>query len=91
MKKTLNRPELSENVIVSTPEVNKMELNKNGTLIMACDGVFDKLSNDQVAKHCIQSKVLDGRSSQQVAEDICKLALEHKTKDNVSVLVVFFD
>ncbi|KAG2385877.1 hypothetical protein C9374_003026 [Naegleria lovaniensis] len=89
VKITLNKPSLEHNVIIATPEVQSFHLNnyskKKLLIVMACDGLFDKLSNQDVQQFVLNHK---RESEQRLAESLCAQAIEKKTKDNVSVVVI---
>ncbi|OQR94664.1 phosphatase 2C 76-like [Thraustotheca clavata] len=52
-------------------------------LIMACDGLWDVVSNNKAAK--IAAKCSDAQTA---ASQLCQYAINHGTQDNVTVIVV---
>jgi len=73
------------------PHVSTRELNHNDELmIIACDGLWDKLSYSDAMKQAVSQR-LAGATPEEVAKSLVKLALERGTMDNVTVLVVYFD
>ncbi|KAF0698357.1 Aste57867_11007 [Aphanomyces stellatus] len=52
-------------------------------LILACDGLWDVISNDKAAKIACRSP-----SAQAAASALCKYAMQKASEDNVTVLVV---
>eukprot|EP00971_Amphidinium_carterae_P101528 2009647-Amphidinium_carterae.1 len=54
--------------VVPTPLVESFELSKETVLVFATDGVWDVLSNEQVAEIVHEGMVEEGRTTQQTAE-----------------------
>jgi len=70
--------------IKADPYIQVTELGPEDThLIIACDGVWDVLSDQEVADY-IETNI----SAKDNAQRIVKYSIEKKTKDNVSVLVI---
>lgn len=87
----MNKPNLEVDVIISTPEIRFIDISgKHGSVLIACDGLFDKLTNENVENLFKELKFEKARTSQEIAFDFCQTALEKKTKDNVSVVIVHF-
>jgi len=71
--------------LITDPHVNEVEL-KNGQdthVILACDGLFDVTTDEQVAE--IVAKLQDGQT---ISETLVKHALDSKTRDNISVMCI---
>ena len=66
------------------------EERSNAMLIIASDGIFEVLDNELVARKAIQMKK-DGLTAKDSAKQLCSLALEKNTSDNVSVVVIHFE
>lgn len=66
------------------PDIFEFDMRKYEILVMACDGVWDVLDNDQVIE--IASRC---NSAKHAAEQIRNAAIQLDTFDNVSVVVVF--
>jgi serine/threonine protein phosphatase PrpC len=77
--------------VVPDPEILKHTLTgKEDFMILACDGLWDVMSakdaGEFVRNYRTQKKTTDG-----VAQALALEALELKSGDNVSVVVVFFN
>jgi len=55
--------------------------------ILACDGLWDVINHQQAAE-LVHRCFLEGQTPQQVAKTLVKTALQRKTEDNVTVVVV---
>lgn len=58
-------------------------------VILACDGVWDVLSN-KAAVSLVRKAVRQGQTAEQAAESLCKRALKQGSMDNISVVVIVF-
>lgn len=80
-----------ENIVIPDPEVSIIPLDKGDTdsfLIMACDGVWDVLSNDD-AVVCVKDFLEKHPGNMQGAAQCLKdLALKKRSKDNITVLII---
>lgn len=86
-------------VVISTPEITKFTLdeNVNDYIIMGSDGIFDKLDNDDIIKSIwstLDYKEAIGKNIHNHA-GLCsdmtiKLAMDKKSKDNVSAIFIGF-
>lgn len=67
------------------PEVKSYIINPNKDkwLIIACDGLFDVLSNQKIAEFSKKA-----RSASELAFDLRNLAYSHMSLDNISVIVI---
>jgi len=71
--------------LVSEPYLQSIQLEKDDHhLILACDGLFDVASDQEVIDFVAKCS-----SAQEAAEGLVKYALDHHTKDNISVIVIF--
>lgn len=57
-------------------------------LVLACDGLWDVMKDQEVVDF-VKSMRMESATAQTIAAAIVKKALDKKTKDNVSVMVVF--
>jgi serine/threonine protein phosphatase PrpC len=73
--------------VLHTPDVFRVNLADVAWLIMACDGVFDVLSNEMVHALCAQEKV----TPREAALKIINAAYNFKAHDNLSVVCIKFD
>jgi serine/threonine protein phosphatase PrpC len=86
-------------VIIAVPEITSLKITEDlDFLIMASDGVFDKLENDEVNDFCWRglkkAAKREDTSLEEVlyfgAEEVMARSLAKKTQDNISVLIVCF-
>ena len=76
--------------ITHKPEIHKYKINKTDKfLVLACDGLWDVLSNQIVVKYInnLKNKNFKGNYSKSLAE----YAYKKGSYDNISVLVYFFN
>ena len=76
-------------IISGTPDVFTMPLNPSPSksktrIILGCDGVFDVLSNDQIAKRIKDHRLTTATCAKRIIEDAI---IAHST-DNISVIVI---
>lgn len=82
--------------IVSDADISAVSLTElirersNTMMIIASDGLFERLDNELVGKEAVRMRK-DGLSAKDTAKQLCSLALDKNTSDNVSAVVVFFD
>ena len=78
---------LKDSGLIAVPHIVKYTLKPfDKFLVMASDGVWDELSDQEAIMHC-----KDEVSSKQIAQNIVKVVLQRGTKDNVSVIVLRFN
>lgn len=84
-----------EQLVVATPEVRHASLDDASEfLILACDGIWEMLTNDQVVDF-VEQGALQGQSPKEICESLCDRCLapyrEHTMDglDNMSVIAVF--
>ena len=87
------RPSSSEpgfNFVVADPEVGERQVKEDeDVLLLACDGLYDVMTNEKVAEYVRAGLQETGGSVQRVAESIVSHAIEKLfTRDNVTVIVV---
>jgi serine/threonine protein phosphatase PrpC len=73
--------------VLHTPEVFDVDLDDVSWLIMACDGVFDVLSNEDVRDCCAEECC----TPRDAALSIINTAYKHKAHDNLSVVCIKVD
>lgn len=59
-------------------------------LILACDGLWDVMSHQEAANFA-QNQRAQGKNAKEVAQALVREALDKKTEDNVTCVVVFFN
>jgi protein phosphatase 1G len=85
-----------EQMVTANPEIRQEKLQpEDEFLILACDGIWDVLSN-QDAVDFVREELVNGLTPQQVAEQMCDRCLAPDTSgcgkgcDNMSVVIVVF-
>lgn len=80
-----------EKVISARPKITCLDLNEvsePGTfLILACDGVFDVATTKEVSNY-VNTLYEHGKNTKQIAKNIVKKALDAKSQDNITAIVV---
>ena len=91
-----------ENVIISNPEINYFYIDDEiDFLILGCDGIFDQLNNEEVAKcvwlTCDLNNIKNYYDIQNINDQcscavdmIMKSSLMRKTLDNITVVLICF-
>ena len=59
-------------------------------MIIACDGMWDKLTYDEAAKYLVNLRK-EGKDPKEAAQWLTKKALEKGSTDNVSAIIVYFN
>ena len=88
------------NVVIATPEIKQFKISSDHDfIILGCDGIFDKLSNEDTVK-CVWNSVTDNKTlnlasnvhkqSGMAVEYILKNSLLRRTLDNVTVVMISF-
>jgi len=76
--------------VSARPYISKMTLTGDEEfLIVACDGLWDELSDEEAVK-LVRDNFYKNGSEMKAADALVQRALEKGTKDNVTVMVVFF-
>lgn len=85
--------------LVSCPEISEFEVtDEHDFMVMACDGVWDVLTNQEVSdavwqtlESCRNFRDLKlSEISRMASEHIMKLSFDKKSLDNITVIVIFF-
>lgn len=87
--RSLEGPFATSKGIVSDPDVTTIR-SMPGILVMASDGLFEVMDNEQIGKELARTKNA-GVSAGDAAKRLCSLALERGTSDNVSAVVVYLE
>jgi len=89
------------NVVVCKPDIQSFKITKDHDfIILGCDGIFDKLNNDDVSA-CVWNSVTVDNKDQKLAqnvhqqsglavESILKNSLYRQSLDNVTVVMIAF-
>lgn len=96
--KTNEDLKMDEQAIISVPDITIHQRNASNDLflVLACDGVFDVMSNDEVGEFVAKRSnelskgkdVLSPEMLPEVGDDLLKHCLELGSSDNMSVLIV---
>ena len=77
--------------VSARPYITKTDLTGDEEfLIVACDGLWDEISDEDAVKLVRENFYKKGESEFRAADALVKNALDEGTKDNVTVMVVFF-
>eukprot|EP01025_Chloroclados_australasicus_P042090 TRINITY_DN4483_c0_g1_i1.p2 TRINITY_DN4483_c0_g1~~TRINITY_DN4483_c0_g1_i1.p2 ORF type:complete len:262 (+),score=33.89 TRINITY_DN4483_c0_g1_i1:288-1073(+) len=94
--KQLKSKPAEEQIVTANPDIEDIELcPEDRFMILACDGIWDILTNDEAVK-MVDEKLLEGMSPEQVCEALCDHCLAPSTEgigkgcDNMSAMVVVF-
>lgn len=82
--------------IVSDPDIASLNLAgvftdaRPGALVLACDGLFEVMSNEEVGREVVRMRREEYKAGD-IAKNLCGQALKKGSYDNVSVVVVYLD
>jgi len=82
--------------IICEPDVTTINLREissqinTGILIIASDGVFDVIDNEEVGLETIKMRNL-GFTASDAAKQLCSIALKKGSQDNISVIIVYLN
>lgn len=86
-----------EQLVVATPEIRHEVLDDTSSfLILACDGIWDILTNEQAVQF-VEQQALLGKTPKEICEALCDRCLAPTTQgigkgcDNMSAIVVFLE
>mmetsp|Transcript_19845 Transcript_19845/g.35925 ORF Transcript_19845/g.35925 Transcript_19845/m.35925 type:complete len:436 (-) Transcript_19845:46-1353(-) len=78
--------------VTTVPEVKTVWCTSGDWILLACDGIFDVLSNEQVAEfveeRLVHREDSTGSNVAQVAQDLLQECLNKDSKDNCTVVLV---
>jgi len=69
------------------PKITRVDRVDGDYLVLGCDGLWDVATTDEVGA-AVREMITQGLTESEIAEQLTKAALEHESKDNVSVMVV---
>jgi len=95
------RPKYGGNpkVVIATPDITCFKVEDNyDFIILGCDGIFDKLSNQKVFKACWEASKKSFKNRATPIHGLCGLAVEavlkasvaDKTMDNITAVMISF-
>lgn len=83
-------PKTSQNFVSWEPAIQVRELNSSHKfLILACDGLWDVMKHEEAADFVHKHRA-QGKSANEVAKALVREALNKRTEDNVTIVLVFF-
>lgn len=84
----LKQPIKTKDMVSVTPYITSYEIEPDdGFLIIGCDGLWDVLTYEKAYEHVVGMR--QTHNPQEIAQSLVNLALELKTRDNVTVIIVF--
>jgi len=86
--RSLEGPYATELGIISTPDIEDISIPSGSTVLQASDGLWEVMDTQQVAKLAADFRN-KGMSAPDVAKNLCGLAHEKGSSDNISVTVVY--
>lgn len=89
-KKVKDTPQL-EQPVSCLPDVHSLPRSKNDEyLVLACDGIYDVLSNEEVAV-LLRSHFAEKERIEQTAEEILDICLNRGSIDNMTMIIIAFE
>jgi len=82
--------------IVSDPDITTLDLancmagREYCALVLACDGLFEVMDNEEVGREVIRMRQ-EGYMAGDIAKNLCGQALKKGSYDNLSVIVIYLD
>lgn len=86
--RSLEGPFATSKGIVSDPDVTTFPVTEEAILVMASDGLFEVVDNEEVGRDVLKLRA-NGYNAGDAAKELCAMAVERGTSDNVSVVVVY--
>lgn len=81
-----------KDLVIGNPFTTATEIgNEDEFMILACDGVWDVISDLKACQYVADTFKRDGDDPQLAAKRLCQLAMDNSTTDNVTVMIVKFD
>ena len=77
-------------LVISEPDVTRIELQKSDEfLIIASDGLWDGINGEEMIE--VVKGIVAEHGREYVCKALCDLGIERNTKDNVTVVALFFN
>jgi len=76
------------NKVSPVPEISEMSVLDGDVVLLACDGVFDVFSSEQVAALVLEMLIKHAGDSEEAARAVTQAALDKGTTDNVTCVIV---
>ncbi|KAA8492206.1 Protein phosphatase 2C-like 1 [Porphyridium purpureum] len=78
-----------KDVVICAPHVTRELVDQPNTyLVLACDGLWDVMNDDEVAKQIHEYHTVKNYDVQQISKRLVRQALERGSTDNISVMVI---
>lgn len=71
--------------------IHKRNAGQDEFLVLACDGIFDVLSNEQVRQFVVDQLKIGVKCAHTICELMMEDCLKRGSRDNMSVTLVLFD
>jgi len=85
------QPKTTQNYVSFMPAIKTVQLNScHRYLLLACDGLWDVCTHDEVAQ-IVHEQFAAGKSSSEIASFLCTEAIRKRSEDNVTVIVAKID
>jgi len=81
-----------EQLVSPEPEIFEVKraLTKDEFLILACDGIYDVMSNEELADF-VRSRMLLTDDLKKICCEVCDTCLYKGSRDNMSIVIIAFD
>jgi len=80
----------SRSLVVADPEITRIPIQEEDEfLVLASDGLWDEVTGEDMIQIVKQTVATKGRNH--VCQVLCDTGVERNTKDNVTVITLFFD
>lgn len=76
--------------VICTPEFSTAEAAPGDVLLLFCDGIVEQLTNEEVSAY-VYEKLPERKDALDVLSGLMDLSLEKGSKDNMSVMAIFFE
>lgn len=83
--------DLFEQKVSAEPDVYRYTIKKGDWVLMACDGIFERLNTDQVASFINEKLVECNNDPLPVTEALCDYSLRAGSKDNMTVVLAVLE
>ena len=77
--------------IVSDADISDLSSLAPSMIVTASDGLFEVMDNEEVAQDLLRMRYERNMSASDAAKNICEMALDKGTSDNVSVVIVYLE
>jgi len=78
----------SEQKVVAIPDITKVTAEPGDMLLLCCDGIFEKMTNDDVAEFVYEEEQKFQSDPGVVLQNLLEQSLQRGSKDNMTALMV---